>query len=243
MDPSMYPDSFHPIAPDRRHDWKGKARHYTRTQCPPKYYLIDFGLSHRYTSEEDPPLRLPAYGGDKSAPEHETYDTPCDPFPTDVYYLGNLVREMFMKVCSLCWMFRVSCCFADSRIRKVTGSSSWNLSSQTWSKPTHPSAQRWTRSCIGTVLFATRYRYVNSVRRSSGATNGSSNGSFSILSIFFEQPNTSSCANLLFRCLSLDYPPLFTSISAILLSHAFPSFGYAFNHALAFTTALLPALL
>lgn len=98
MDPThLYPDSFHPIARDRRRDWKGKAKHYTRTQCPPRYYLIDFGLSHRYTSEEEPPLRLPAYGGDKSAPEHETYDTLCDPFPTDVYYLGNLVRERFMK--------------------------------------------------------------------------------------------------------------------------------------------------
>lgn len=99
MDPTqIYPESFHPIKRDRRRDWKGKARHYTRTQYPPKYYLIDFGLSHRYTAEEGPPRRPPAFGGDKSAPEHQTYDTPCDPFPTDVYYLGNLVRKMFTSV-------------------------------------------------------------------------------------------------------------------------------------------------
>lgn len=102
MDPTqIYPQSFHPVARDRRRDWKGKAKHYTRTQYPPKYYLIDFGLSHRYTPEEEPPRRLPVYGGDKSAPEHEAYQTPCDPFPTDVYYLGNLIRKMFINVCSL----------------------------------------------------------------------------------------------------------------------------------------------
>ncbi|EIM87924.1 uncharacterized protein STEHIDRAFT_109782 [Stereum hirsutum FP-91666 SS1] len=98
MDPTqLYPHSFHPVVRDRRRDWKGNAKHYTRTRYPPKYYLIDFGLSHRYTPEEEPPRRLPVFGGDKSAPEHEAYHTPCDPFPTDVYYLGNLVRKMFMS--------------------------------------------------------------------------------------------------------------------------------------------------
>jgi hypothetical protein len=37
-------------------------------------------------------------GGDKTAPEHQNGDTPCNPFPTDVYYLGNLVRGYYMKV-------------------------------------------------------------------------------------------------------------------------------------------------
>lgn len=101
MDPSrLYPDPFHPVARDKRRDWKGKARHSTRTQTAPMYYLIDFGLSHRYTPEEEPPLWLASPGGDKSAPEHHRslWDTPCDPFPTDVYYLGNMVRRMFINV-------------------------------------------------------------------------------------------------------------------------------------------------
>jgi hypothetical protein len=27
-------------------------------------------------------------------------ETPCNPFPTDVYYLGNLVREDYGQVCT-----------------------------------------------------------------------------------------------------------------------------------------------
>lgn len=103
LDPSrLYPDSFHPIERNRRPDWNHNARHSTRTHTAPKYFLIDFGLSHRFTPEEEPALCLPAPGGDKSAPEHrrslrET-NTPCDPFPTDVYYLGNMVRRVFVDV-------------------------------------------------------------------------------------------------------------------------------------------------
>lgn len=101
MDPSrLYPKSFHPREIDRRRDWKGAAPYTTRTLSHPRYYFIDYGLSHRYTPEEEPPLRNPAHGGDRTAPEHRNYDVPCDPFPTDVYYLGNLIRRKFTNVCS-----------------------------------------------------------------------------------------------------------------------------------------------
>ena len=96
LDPSgMYPDGFHPIKINRTKDFKGKAPRYDRTQRPPRYYLIDFGLSRQYSSRNalDRPLR----GGDKSAPEHQD-GRPCNPFHTDIYYLGNLVRERFLKV-------------------------------------------------------------------------------------------------------------------------------------------------
>jgi hypothetical protein len=46
-----------------------------------------------------PPLDEPLQGGDKSAPEHQDGKTPCNPFPTDVYYLGNLVRQDYIQVC------------------------------------------------------------------------------------------------------------------------------------------------
>ncbi|KAI0065668.1 hypothetical protein BV25DRAFT_1913128 [Artomyces pyxidatus] len=99
MDGSMYPDSFHPIVVDRRRDWKGKAKHYTRTQRPLRYYFIDFGLSDIFKPEDGPPLVQPVRGGDKSAPEHsgDNYYVLHDPFPTDVYYLGNLIRENFVQ--------------------------------------------------------------------------------------------------------------------------------------------------
>ncbi|TFY71471.1 hypothetical protein EVG20_g1546 [Dentipellis fragilis] len=100
----MYPEPWHPIKLDMRRDWKGKARHYTRTERPVKYYYIDFGLAQHYKPEHIqpwPPFTLPVHGGDKTAPENQEdkYDKPCNPFATDIYYLGNLIRESFMQVC------------------------------------------------------------------------------------------------------------------------------------------------
>lgn len=96
LDPSrMYPYGFHPVKIDRKRNFNGKATAYTRTQRPSRYLLIDFGLSRQYTSRDavDDPLR----GGDKSAPEHKS-QRQSNPFYTDIYYIGNLVREKFTKV-------------------------------------------------------------------------------------------------------------------------------------------------
>ncbi|KAH9954059.1 kinase-like domain-containing protein [Russula dissimulans] len=92
----MYPNGFHPTKIDRTRDFKGTAKAYTRTQRPPVYYFIDFGLSRRYPSRDvmDEPLR----GGDRSAPEHRSQRR-CNPFQTDIYYIGNLVRQEFMEKC------------------------------------------------------------------------------------------------------------------------------------------------
>jgi hypothetical protein len=100
LDPTkMYIDSFHPAQPDKRRDWKGPARYRTRTQRPPRYYLIDFGLSKVYAPEDGPPRDIPVQGGDKSVPEFANdSQEPYDPFPVDVYYLGNWIREYFMDV-------------------------------------------------------------------------------------------------------------------------------------------------
>jgi hypothetical protein len=98
LDPSgMYLNGFHPVKIDRKRDLKGRATAYTRTERPPRYILIDFGLSRQYTTREvlDEPLR----GGDKSAPEHQSQRL-CNPFYTDIYYIGNLVRDEFIKVCN-----------------------------------------------------------------------------------------------------------------------------------------------
>ena len=99
LDPSnMYPESFHPVEIDRSKDFRRKAKWYSRTRRPTKYLLIDFGLSRQYDLTNGPPLDKPYRGGDKSAPEHQDMTRPCNPFPTDVYYLGNLIREAFMQV-------------------------------------------------------------------------------------------------------------------------------------------------
>ncbi|KAI0040833.1 hypothetical protein FA95DRAFT_1527205 [Auriscalpium vulgare] len=98
LDPSgMFPIPFHPREIDRRRDWKGKVPHLTRTQRPTRYFLIDFGLSGIYPPEEGVvPLDFPTPGGDKTVPEHANESELCNPFPVDVYYLGNLIREEFI---------------------------------------------------------------------------------------------------------------------------------------------------
>ena len=100
LDPSnMYPESFHPFRISKSKDFRHKAKVYSRTRRPTRYLLIDFGLSRQYDPAAGPPLDQPLQGGDKSAPEHQDGKTPCNPFPTDVYYLGNLVRQDYIKVC------------------------------------------------------------------------------------------------------------------------------------------------
>jgi len=96
---SLYPDGHHPhpIYNNRKPNFKGRARHHTRTQCPPKYYWIDFGLSTRYDPESTSlPAETRIWGGDKSVPEFQKYKGTYNPFPTDVYYVGNLVKTDFL---------------------------------------------------------------------------------------------------------------------------------------------------
>jgi hypothetical protein len=126
LDPSgMYPESFHPIAINRSNDFRKKAKAYSRTRRPPQYLLIDLGLSRQYDPANGPPLDEPLRGGDKSAPEHQDRVTPCNPFPTDVYYMGNLVRLQFVQVL-------LSTCYPTirivtlNRLRNAVGLSSWN---------------------------------------------------------------------------------------------------------------------
>ncbi|KAH9016282.1 hypothetical protein EDB84DRAFT_1404365 [Lactarius hengduanensis] len=88
---------FTPVKIDRNRNFKGTAKAYTRTQRPSRYYFIDLGLSRLYPSRDakDEPLR----GGDKSAPEHRS-GLRCNPFHTDIYYIGNLIRQEFIKKCN-----------------------------------------------------------------------------------------------------------------------------------------------
>ncbi|TFY55493.1 hypothetical protein EVJ58_g8216 [Rhodofomes roseus] len=97
---AMYPELWHPAIPDYKYDYSGAAKHYSRTERPPKYYFIDFGLSRKYDPENNPPEELPILGGDKSVPEFQggDYDKPANPFRTDIYYLGNLIRTQFVNV-------------------------------------------------------------------------------------------------------------------------------------------------
>jgi hypothetical protein len=104
LEPSgMYPNGFHPVKRNRNRDFKGKATAYARTQRPPRYLFIDFGLSRQYPTRDvtDEPL----HGGDRSAPEIKSRKW-SNPFHTDIYYIGNLVRDEFMRVRDT-----LTCCF------------------------------------------------------------------------------------------------------------------------------------
>ncbi|KAK0188107.1 hypothetical protein F5146DRAFT_1226443 [Armillaria mellea] len=101
MDASqMYgPEGFHPHERDKKYDFSGRARPYSRTERPPKYYFIDFGLSDIYNPDDLPATVCALEGGDKTVPEFVADDpdwtkrTPKhDPFAVDVYYLGNTFK-------------------------------------------------------------------------------------------------------------------------------------------------------
>ncbi len=96
-----FPNMFHPMSPHATRDSKGFAKHYTRTARPTKYYLIDFGLSRKYNSKDGPIREEVILGGDTTVPEFQNHHyEPQDPFPTDIYYIGNMIREDFLPVCS-----------------------------------------------------------------------------------------------------------------------------------------------
>lgn len=94
----MYPDGWHAQRPFMKRDFGGTVKHLTRTQRPVRYYLIDFGISRAYDGSDPSPKEEPIFGGDRTVPEFQGTLEPCDPFPTDVYYLGNLIREDFLGV-------------------------------------------------------------------------------------------------------------------------------------------------
>ena len=95
----VLPDMFHPAARQKTRDFKSWIRPYTRTARPVRYYWADFGLSRRYAPDDPNPLEVPIIGGDRSVPEFKKDPyTPCNPFRTDVYYVGNLIREDFLQV-------------------------------------------------------------------------------------------------------------------------------------------------
>ncbi|KAK0439930.1 hypothetical protein EV421DRAFT_1819310 [Armillaria borealis] len=92
----MFPDSFHPQRRDLKYDYSGPALYYRRTERPPKYYFINFGLSKRYKADDLPVLDL-VLGGDQTVPEAIDIMSICDPFAVDVYYLGNALRAFLPK--------------------------------------------------------------------------------------------------------------------------------------------------
>ena len=95
----MYPNGYHPRDTFLTRDYSRTAKYYSRTRRPVNYYITDFGISCRFDKDDPNPLAVPILGGDRSVPEFQEDElTPRNPFPTDVYYIGNVVREDFFEV-------------------------------------------------------------------------------------------------------------------------------------------------
>lgn len=91
----MYPEGFHPIHQQLDKMWKFRARYRERHEVQNvKYYFIDFGLSSHFT---DPNQRRRVLGEDcqdREVPELSRV-RPYDPFPVDIFTLGNLYSNCF----------------------------------------------------------------------------------------------------------------------------------------------------
>lgn len=96
----LFFEPWHPIDPQLHIDFSRKLKHRMRTERLVNYYFIDFGISRKYTEDECPPMEPIILGIDRTVPEFQAVDghQPLDanPFPTDVHYLGNMIREQFL---------------------------------------------------------------------------------------------------------------------------------------------------
>lgn len=95
----ILPNEFHPQSPTLSRDLKHFVSARSRTRCPVKYYFTDFGHARKYGPDTTNPLEIPQFGGDRTVPEFQ-HDklTPRNPFQTDIYYIGNLIRTYFLQV-------------------------------------------------------------------------------------------------------------------------------------------------
>lgn len=94
----MFPKGFHPQKDLCTKDGNRSAPFFTRTQQPTRYIIIDFGMSSRYDPSDVSPHEVSLIGGDKTVPEFLKGQPYHDPYKTDIYYVGNLIRTEFMQV-------------------------------------------------------------------------------------------------------------------------------------------------
>ncbi|KAH8107784.1 hypothetical protein BXZ70DRAFT_912609 [Cristinia sonorae] len=98
LDPvSLYPEMYHPIAPGRSRDLSSQAHHTTRTVQPSKYYFTDFGNAKKYKPDDDRLAGPVSMGLQQQPPEFRHSSQAQDPFPTDVYYLGDMIRRELIQ--------------------------------------------------------------------------------------------------------------------------------------------------
>ena len=95
----MYPHMYHPVAMQKARDGTGLAKFHTRTMKPVKYFLVNLSMSRMFDLKDPAPREYPIHSGPDSVPEAQ-FGGRCDPFPGDVYCLGNMLRAKFLQASS-----------------------------------------------------------------------------------------------------------------------------------------------
>ena len=103
MEQSVWPEPRHYAWYNYSRDGSRRLKLATRTERPPKYYWTSLSLARKYDPAAGPRLEKPAFDEDATAPEHQgrLRKVPCDPMPTDVYFLGNIIGGFFLEVSGL----------------------------------------------------------------------------------------------------------------------------------------------
>ena len=103
MDASaLYPDGHHPTKLDFSPDYSKVARPLPRFKHNVHYYYVDFGISSHIPTGSPPAQSLVTgiFGRNREVPELS--DTvPYDPFKVDIFSMGQVFEEVFVKVRSL----------------------------------------------------------------------------------------------------------------------------------------------
>lgn len=95
-----HPHGFHPVYPamTANYDALMMSSPFTRTERPPRYYLIDFGLSQHFKEGETPLASDLRRGTDDTAPEYQDESLTLNAYFVDVYCAGNMIRKEFITV-------------------------------------------------------------------------------------------------------------------------------------------------
>ena len=103
MDPmEMYPKGFHPALTSLSPSLRKIAKRRHRSQVPRvKYYFIDWGLSSMYNDPAQARMVEGYVTGDIDIPEILLFIWPFDPFPVDVFTVGNVFKKELLDVSTL----------------------------------------------------------------------------------------------------------------------------------------------
>lgn len=89
-----------------------------RRRAQIKYYFAYSSIAVHIPLEVEPKLAIPAFGGDIHVPEGRN-QVPCDPFKTDIFMAGNLLRREFRDVSSSHAIARVCILIFQQRYSNV----------------------------------------------------------------------------------------------------------------------------